>query len=369
MSARSDDDDIQVIVPGSKLFSYHNINYHDDSEDIIIIPNLSSMTSPRSPRSDRYPDTEIEDQGFFESYESSTWERHCEDGLRLKPAKSRSPSRTRSNHLVTKSEADLHGGKRLVSQKQFHKKSNFVRARYPSHLDSQEKFRPSTAHKHGKKYNVPSSFCPATRYNREPRLMDTKERKDKNRPWPKPPQYDPRPKKKNVATECEILKLVQTMDIGTQNVPIQKSTGSQATKWMINSSTQYPRAKLREKGIQAPGVKTAETAIQNVPRMKNKFVETPIKIMYYPHLMVTEDIGIQCTSSESSCDIPILHVTPSTPVAKPNNKYEDDFDSDTDGSSDSEDEDIPVISYIPDEEGVPTLSYFSVPSAQKDIKK
>ena len=54
--------------------------------------------------------------------------------------------------------------------------------------------------------------------------------------------------------------------------------------------------------------------------------------------MVTEDIGIQCTSSESSGDIPILHVTPSTPIAKPNNQYEDDFDSDTDGSSDSEEE-------------------------------
>ena len=355
MTARSDNDDVQVIVPGSKLFSYHNINYHDDSEDIIIIPNLSPNTSPRSPRSDRYSDTEIDDQGFFESYESSTWEKHGEDGVRLKPAK-------------TKSEADLRGGKRLVSQKQFHKKSNFVRARYPSYLDSQEKLRPSTAHKHGKKYNVPSSFCPATRYNREPRLMDTKERKDKNRPWPKPPQYDPRPKKKNVATECEILKLVQTMDIGTQNVPIQRTTGSQATKWMTNSSTQYPRVKLREKGIQAPGVKTVETGIQNVPRMKNKFVETPIKIMYYPHLMVTEDIGIQCASSESSGDIPILHVTPSTPISDRHNQYENDFDSDTDDSSDSE-EDIPVISYIPDEEGVPTLSYLSVPSAQKDMKK
>ena len=369
MTDGSDHDEVQVIVPGSKLFSYHNINYHDDSEDIIIIPNLSPNTSPRSQRSDRYSDTEIEDQGFFESYESSRWERHGEDGVRLKPANSRSLSRTRSNHLITKSEVDLHGGKRLVSQKQFHKKSNFVSARYPSHLDSPEKLRPSTAHKHGKKYNVPSSFCPATRYNREPRLMDTKERKDKNRPWPKPPQYDPRPKKKNVATECEILKLVQTMDIGTQNVPIQKTTGSQATKWMANSSTQYPRVKLHEKSVQAPGVKTVDTAIQNVPTMKNKFAETPIKIMYYPHLMVTEDVGIQCASSESSGEIPILHVTPSTPISDPKNQYEDDFDSDTDSSSDSDEEDIPVISYVPDEEGIPTLSYLSVASVQKDIKK
>ena len=257
MTARSDDgDDIQVIVPGSKSLLYHNINYHDDSDDIIIIPNLSA----RSPRTDRHSDTEVEDQGFFESYESSTWERHDDDGVRLKLARSRSSGRSRSSQLATKLEADIPGGKRLVSQKQFHRKSNFVRARYPSHLVNHDVQRPSTAHRHGAKYNVPSSFRPTTRYNREPRLMDTKERKDKNRPWPKPPQYDPRPKKKNAATECEILKLVETMDIGTQNVPVQKTTGSQATKWMTNSSTQYPRVKLREKAIQAPGVRTMETA-------------------------------------------------------------------------------------------------------------
>ena len=362
MTARSDYDDIQVIVPGSKSLSYHNINYHADSDDIIIIPNLS----PRSPRTERYSDTEVEDQGSFESYESSTWERHGEDGVKLKPARSRSSDRTRSSYLATKSEADIQGGKRLVSQKQFHKKSNFVRARYPSHLANCNFQRPSTAHKHGAKYNVPSSFRPATRYNREPRLMDTKERKDKKRPWPKPPQYDPRPKKKNVATECEILKLVETMDIGTQNVPVQKTTGSQATKWMTNSSTQYPRAKLREKGIQAPGVRTMETATQNVPRMKNKFVETPIKAMYYPHLMVTEDVGIQCSSSGSSDDVPILHIQPSTPSTENNNQYDDDFDSDTntDDSSDSDD-DIPVISYRPDD-GVPTLSHLPSPTSVQD---
>ena len=191
MTARSDYDEVQVIVPGSKLFSYHNISYHDDSDDIIVIPNTS-------PRSSRYSDTEVEDQGFFDSYESSTWERHGEDGVKLRPSGPRSLNRTRSNQLDSKSETNLQGGKRLVSQKQFHKKSNFVRARYPSHLVAQEKQRPSTANKHGKKYNVPSSFCPTTRYSREPRLMDTQERKDKNRPWPKPPQYDPRPKKKNI---------------------------------------------------------------------------------------------------------------------------------------------------------------------------
>ena len=172
-------------------------------------------------------------------------------------------------------------------------------------------------------------------------------------------------RKRIFSTQCDILKLVKTMDIGTQNVPLQKTIGSQATKRMINSFTQYPRPKLREKGIQAPGVKTTETGTQNVPKTRNKFVETPINAMYYPHLMVTEDIGIQCTSSESSEDLPVLHVQPSTPSSDPNNRYEEDFDSDTDDSSDS-DEDIPIISYIPDEDGVPTLSYLPKPLVEKD---
>lgn len=327
------DDDIQVIVPATNM--YHSINYHADNDAIIVVPSWS-------PRSNRHSDTEVEDQGFFESYES--W--RSKDGIKLKSPRSSSREKSRST-LASKSEADISGGKRLVSQKQFHKKSSFIRARYPARLATQDaNGQPFPARGHTQKHKVPSSFSPATRYSREPKLMDGRNRGDKNRPWPKPPKYDPRPKKKNVATECDILKLVQTMDIGTQNVPLQRSTASQATKWMTNSSTQCSRPRRKDRAVQTPTVKTSDLAVQNVPSTKNKFVESRINTVYFPHRMVTEDTAIQCSSSTTSGseETPRLQILPSTPVPENTIFYEDDFDSDS--STDSED--IPVLSFLPD---------------------
>ncbi len=355
-----DDDDIQVIVPSSTLFSYHNINYHEDDGDVVVIPSLS-------PRTDRHSDTEVEDLGFFESYESSTWEKHKGDKIKPKPSRITPRSRTNSDKLKSKSETDIAGGKRLVSQKQFHQKSHFVRARYPSHLghpDVPAKTLSGTVH--GRKYKVPSTFCPPTRYSREARIMDDRIRRDKNRPWPKPPKYDPRPRKRDAATECDILKLVKTLDIGTQNVPLQSTIASQATKPMQDNFTQLS-VRQKEKAIQAPGPPMVSTAVQNVPSTRNKLVSTPYRVMYFPHLMVTEDVGVQTTTSSapSSDEGPVKVIRPTTPN-KNHFYYEDDFESDS--SSDSDD-DIPVVSYLPDNTDETTVSYVPTPSSTTSTRR
>ena len=354
MAYRDPDDDIQIIVPPQGQSNFHRIQYHHDhdDDDIIVIPTAS----PRSVTIEHHSDTE--DLGFYESYDISTWDQYEEDESRLRVRRSRSLGRPRSGYIRSDSWNDQYGGKRLTSQKQFHKQSNFVRARYPSNMVKTDRRRPTTAHDTQKRYKVPSSFRPTTRYSREPRIMDGRWKEPKIKPWPKPPKYDPRPRKKNVSTECEILRMVETLDIGTQNVPIQKTTPSQATAWMTNSSTQYPRIRQRDKGIQAPGVKTKDTAVQSVPIMKNKFVETPLNALYYPHLMVTENVGVQCSGSyknDDEKDAPILHVHPdgSTPDSA---GYEDDFDSSSSSQSSDDEENIsespktPTISY-------PTVSF------------
>ncbi len=350
MAYRDPDDDIQIIVPPQGQSHFHRIQYHHDhdDDDIIVIPTAS----PRSVTIEHHSDTE--DLGFYESYDISTWDQYEEDESRLRVRRSRSLSRPRSGFVRSDSWNDQYGGKRLTSQKQFHKQSNFVRARYPSNMVKSDRRRPTTANDTQKKYKVPSSFRPTTRYSREPRIMDGRWKEPKIKPWPKPPKYDPRPRKKNVSTECEILRMVETLDIGTQNVPIQKTTPSQATAWMTNSSTQYPRIRQKEKGIQAPGVKTKETAVQSAPIMKNKFVETPLNALYYPHLMVTETVGTQCSGSykDHETDAPILHVGQrSTPDP---GEYEDNFDSSSSSES-SEDEENTVES-----PKTPTISYPTV---------
>ena len=85
--------------------------------------------------------------------------------------------------------------------------------------------------------------------------------------------------------------------------------------------------------------------------------------------MMTEDVGIQCASS-SLIDKPVVYIQPGTPSKDNQDEYEDDFTSDSSESDDSSnadsDDNIPIISYEPDQEVIPTISYLSVPQITRD---
>lgn len=91
-------------------------------------------------------------------------------------------------------------------RQKFHRGFNFVRARYPSAEGS-------------KGPKMPASLCPPTRYGKEARVAEGRERSRKKINWPQPPSYPSRQRFKNVASDCQIMRYVEKCDLAVQCTP------------------------------------------------------------------------------------------------------------------------------------------------------
>lgn len=193
---------------------------------------------------------------------------------------------------------------RMLSRRQF-QQSAVIRYRYPS------KFHDSSSGQQQKqrRANVPASLCPPSRYAKEPKLQTDKGRRKGERRWPQPPLYPP--KARHVGTECEIIKMVDKMEIGVQATPKISSVLCQCAPPMSDSSTQYPRKKVRHVGVQLSR-ECKDQGTQNVRPTKNKMVETSVRVLYFPEVntqhsstqcqkVQTVDMSTQCELKPSLC--------------------------------------------------------------------
>ena len=180
-------------------------------------------------------------------------------------------------------------------RQRFHRGFNYIRGRYPSQMHGADKGTPR-----GKNptFRPPASFCPPSRYAREARVQSAKDREGKAKKWREPPVYPPRQKVKDVGVDCEILRLVETLDIGSQAVAATADVACQRPLPMVDAAVQYPRTRRRDCGTQASQPKTQSTAVQHAAQTRNVMVETCQRLIYHPNNFVVTDEKQTQTSAE-----------------------------------------------------------------------
>lgn len=178
-------------------------------------------------------------------------------------------------------------GHKLTS-KAFHR-SYYIRARYPTqlHIDKYAKVKQNS--------RLPSCLCPPSRYGKEPRSVVTKPKRKPLKRWPEAPRYPP--KARHASTECEILRLVETLDLGVQCSAVQQDASVQCVARMADTATQYPRQRVKTLATQTVSKQQCSIAIQNTPTMRSRMVETSTRILYFPEIN-TAHAGVQCGDSK-----------------------------------------------------------------------
>ena len=216
-------------------------------------------------------------------------------------------TQSQSNIITIDATTEQHGqdkgGKgRNLTNREFHRPSTFVRARYPTkfHGDKIKTTEESRVKEAAMK--LPPSFRPRTRYGKEARVVSDSHKRSSLRPWPTPPTYPLKPRVKDMSVDCHILRMVETMDIGTQNVPLVTSKQSQSGNPTREAYTQYPRVRRQEVGLNPMEIQTSHQGIQSVPDTKNAMVETSVSIMFYPNVVITEDRGTQVLDEQGAPD-------------------------------------------------------------------
>jgi hypothetical protein len=204
----------------------------------------------------------------------------------------RSRSRTPLKPIEPPKKRPQSASEKLLSQRAFHHKS-FVPFRYPLqfHSDGRKPKQKSFI-------KIPNSFQPRTRYGREPRVQAKRDSDSKSRKWPQCPLYPP--KARHAEIMCEIIRLVQTLDLGIQATPQMADTAIQSIAQMTDAATQYPRVRKAEVGCQTLDPDVQDAAIQNVPQMANKMEETSVRILYFP-VLNTQHNWTQTDSSLTDC--------------------------------------------------------------------
>lgn len=165
---------------------------------------------------------------------------------------------------------------KLLRRREFHRKC-VLHFRYPSHLHTD-----GTKQRQKSYLKIPESFQPRTRYGKEPRVQATKNTPAKNKGWAHFPVYPPRARHKD--TMCEIIRLVDTLDLAVQATPTTSDSSIQCCPQMQDTGVQYPRVRKYEVGCQTISPKCCDTGVQNVPKMANKMEETSVRILFFPEI-------------------------------------------------------------------------------------
>lgn len=244
-----------------------------------------------------------EDLGFVDGYESAD---QNELSIRL-PRQSGKENKKKDGPKKAGERAEV-----ASRRQKFHRGFNYVRARYPSQFHQADGASKGSKAGSGGNFKLPPSLCPQTRYGKEARIVNAKDRSNKKKKWPEPPVYPPREKVKDASTMCEILKLVDKMDVGAQCVAVTTETAVQCPLAMSDASTQYPRIRKKETATQADTPEMVTEGTQNVPETRNVMVETCYRLVYSSKtFVVTDDTGCQCDLMEPD-SMAISSITPST---------------------------------------------------------
>ena len=164
----------------------------------------------------------------------------------------------------------------LLTPRDFHNCKNYIPARYSVKLQKQN------SQIERSKIKIPNSLCPSTRYGREARIISCRASFNPHKQWQTPAVHPPSIKKKDQASMCEILKIVDTVDACEQIKPDTTQSSVQCQAPTSHSSTQYSKIRRCHVGIQAPGVKHTSVGVQNTSTMCSTMTETDLTLLYYP---------------------------------------------------------------------------------------
>lgn len=303
-SEEDNEEDDCAILPSPSHSVYdaddQSIVTDNDNDSIQVIDTTNSFKSPRksillpeyignSTFGSRYLDSlDLHDSGIISprSGRTSNSVEILSPGLQHKSLES-DPDVIKPPHVPKKPRIVKPPSERLLARREFHRKL-FVRFRYPAqfHQDSTKK------QKQPSYFHVPQSFQPKTRYGKEPKVQVGNTRKKPQHNWPKYPLYPP--KARHTGTICEIIRMAETLDIGTQSCPQTSEAKVQCHPKCTNTSTQYVIPKTINTGVQTEEAQYQDAAIQNVPIMKNKMEETSVRILYFPEVHTQHN----CTQTE-----------------------------------------------------------------------
>ena len=192
---------------------------------------------------------------------------------------------------------------RVLNRRQFHQ-GNFVRYRYPSQFHSTEDKTKSGNVKNTSKhtrFDLPSSLKPNTRYNKEPLVQRCSSQGKAKRQWPKPPRYPP--KARHAGVECEIIKLVEKLDVGVQCTPPTKDDSCQCAPNTKESHTQYPRVKRKETPSQTVIKEYRDEGLQIQPETRSRMVDTDVTVNYRPDSMLRPHVCSQCGREDQAKNV------------------------------------------------------------------
>ena len=184
---------------------------------------------------------------------------------------------------------------RLLSRKQFHRGS-FVRYRYPAKFHRRHDNAATS-----QTFQLPPCLRPAVRYDKQPVVQKQRTKTGTKGRWPETPQYPPRTK--NVQVECEILKLVNKLDIGVQCTPPVQDANSQCTPACSDVHTQCTRVKKKSCSVQTVPKSYTDCAIQNTVQTRSRMVDTDVTVTYYPNELPMTSLCVKCRQEADRCNV------------------------------------------------------------------
>ena len=181
-----------------------------------------------------------------------------------------------------------------------HRPSMFIPARYAAKFNKGSDQKPTNKKAKNAALKLPPSLSVRSRYGREAMLIGDRGKRSTLKQWPTPPIYPPKPKVRDFAVDCQIMRFVEKVDTGTQNVPIMKTKQAQMGLPRKDMASQYPRIRKKDIGLDPKELLTKSQCIQIVPETRNAMVETSVSVMYHKGLTITEDQGCQTMVSDDT---------------------------------------------------------------------
>ncbi|KAK2158551.1 hypothetical protein LSH36_167g01021 [Paralvinella palmiformis] len=205
---------------------------------------------------------------------------------------------------MTSSPPALSTSGRLLTRRQFHR-GTFVRYRYPARYhhrqaSSGQETKPSRVQKPN--FQPPSCLRPSVRYNKEPIVQRRPPRVDTTKRWPEAPRYPP--KSRHAEVECEIIRLVDKLDIGVQcSAPPVRETGCQCSAKTSDSQTQIARVRRKAVAVQTVPKQCSEVGVQNSVPTRNRMVDTDVTVTYFPNELPVTNICSRCRQEGDRCNV------------------------------------------------------------------
>ncbi|CAD5118158.1 DgyrCDS6891 [Dimorphilus gyrociliatus] len=166
----------------------------------------------------------------------------------------------------------------LLQQRRFH------RMLLPARNVQKNKFNPNL---------VPNSFRPKNRYGNEAKVLSRRKKlpislKGHNSHF----LYYKR-KVDHQASQCNILRVIETTDAEVQATAQTNEKLVQATIHKQDGSSQYPIPKLRDRSCSTIIKTYSEEGVQAVVEQEDKAIDPPIKIFYYEDLKAHSNAEVQ----------------------------------------------------------------------------